>query len=48
MSNGLTLAQKQELYKAGKYKFEAPPVCTSLWDDADWIVYISACDGWLP
>lgn len=40
--------QRRALYRAGRYKFKAPPVPTQLWDENDWINYITACNGWLP
>ena len=43
----MTHEQKVTLYRAGKYKFKAPPVCTALWDEGAWINWISACNGWL-
>lgn len=40
-------AEKVAAYRAGRYKFKAPPVCHRLWEEADWIRYISAYGGWL-
>lgn len=42
----LSLERKQELYKAGKYLFKAPPVSHHLWTDSDWITYIDNHHGW--
>lgn len=44
--NNYTYEQKVEMYKAGTYKFEVPPVCTVPWDVDSWIRFIDACDGW--
>ncbi len=38
--------EKLALYKAGKYVFRPPDVCHALWDDAAWIAWIDACNGW--
>lgn len=43
----LTHEEKLEKYRAGDYLFKAPPVCTAAWDDAAWIKFIDACNGWL-
>jgi len=43
-----TQEQKMEMYKNGEYRFKAPPVCTGRWDDAAWIAFIDAYDGWTP
>jgi len=40
--------EKRALYRAGKYRFRAPPVCTALWDEQAWINYIDAGNGWCP
>lgn len=37
---------KMEAYKAGLYKFKVPGICPNLWNDQDWINYISAYNGW--
>lgn len=42
----MTQEQKEAAYRAGRYKFKAPPVCTAHWNDADWIKWIDACRGW--
>lgn len=44
----MTYEQKVLLYRAGKYVFKAPPVCTALWDERAWIAWIDACKGWWP
>ena len=31
----------RELYKAGRYTFTAPPVCTDQWDDDAWIRFVT-------
>ena len=41
------LEHKRARYRAGLYKFKAPPVCTTRWTEDDWITYIDACRGWL-
>jgi len=42
-----TMIDKVAMYKAGNYKFKAPPVCTANWDHFAWIAYIDAYNGWL-
>ena len=37
---------KMQAYSAGLYKFKCPPVCTTRWQDQDWINYIDAYGGW--
>lgn len=37
---------KLEAYKAGHYRFKAPPVYSGNWDDAAWVAYIDAYKGW--
>lgn len=44
----MTQHDKERLYKAGEWVFAVPPVCTANWDDASWIKWIDACDGWRP
>ena len=44
----MTYDQKVALYREGKYMFKAPPVCTTLWDEKEWIAWVTACNGWLP
>lgn len=44
----LTDEQKTELYRAGKYMFPPPPVCTVLWDEAAWIRFVDRNGKWLP
>jgi hypothetical protein len=43
----LSLEEKRELYRIGKYKFKAPPVHSSGWREDDWIRFIDAYGGWL-
>jgi hypothetical protein len=43
----LTKEKKLELYRAGLYRFKAPPVCCRLWNESDWITFIDAYGGWL-
>lgn len=40
-------AQKLQHYRAGRYAFPVPPVCTAQWTEADWIHYIDLCGVWL-
>lgn len=35
----------RDAYRAGKYRFNAPPVCTARWDDDAWIRYIDNGGG---
>lgn len=43
-----TAEQKQAMYRAGQYVFNAPPVCTVLWSEAIWIKWIDGANGWRP
>lgn len=38
---------KAKAYANGRYTCPAPPVCTSLWNDADWITWIDNHGLWL-
>lgn len=44
----MTYDEKVALYRAGRYRFKAPPVCCTQWGERDWINWVSACNGWLP
>jgi len=38
---------KVAAYRAGRYWFPPPPVCTALWDEDAWIRFIDKDGGWL-
>ena len=42
------IGEKVALYLSGMYEFRAPPVCTHLWNDGDWIRFVDSYKGWLP
>ena len=35
-----------ELYRAGKWKAPAPPVCTFNWGESEWIAWIDSMGEW--
>jgi len=37
---------KLQAYRAGKWVCPAPPVCTALWKEADWIKFIDRDGNW--
>lgn len=45
-------AQRLAAYRAGKYRFSAPPVTTARWDDESWMNWVTfddpALTGFLP
>jgi hypothetical protein len=42
----LTEAQKRELYQAGRYVMQVPPVYSCNWTDLDWIRWIDTHGRW--
>ena len=42
----LTDEEKRRRFRAGEYRFKAPPVCTVFWGEGDWIKWVDACEGW--
>jgi hypothetical protein len=45
---GDTLSTKEKVkrYSAGRYYMKPPPVCSTYWDERDWIKHIDSTGGW--
>lgn len=42
----MTRLDKLCKFRRGEYVFKAPPVCTTFWDEDDWVNYIDINNWW--
>jgi hypothetical protein len=43
----MNFAEKERLFRAGRYRLRIQPNCTRWWSIADWIYYIDRYGKWL-